>query len=161
MKDFSRMSINRYKIIWYLLILVGVSIASICLIQSKLVNNSPALVDVISAKDDSTPENTRNNPSKPVNRKNALIPEYVIQVFEYIQENQRAPSGYVGGRNFQNREGLLRKTDDTGSVIRYREWDVHPKKKSVNRGAERLVTGSDHSAYYTKDHYKSFIKFSP
>jgi len=35
---------------------------------------------------------------------------------------------------------------------------VNPRMPGKNRGPERLVTGSDGSAYYTADHYKSFIK---
>lgn len=42
-------------------------------------------------------------------------------------------------------------------AITYREWDVNPKIKGVDRGEERLVTGSDGSAYYTADHYQTFI----
>ena len=49
-------------------------------------------------------------------------------------------------------------TDSQGRRLRYREWDVNPLRPGVNRGAERLVTGSDGSAHYTDDHYKSFKK---
>ncbi|WP_425552676.1 ribonuclease domain-containing protein [Kribbella alba] len=35
--------------------------------------------------------------------------------------------------------------------------DVNPKVKGVDRGSERLVTGSDGSAWYTTDHYQSFF----
>ncbi len=59
--------------------------------------------------------------------------------------------GYAGGRTFQNRERALPRG-------RYREYDVHPKVPGKNRGAERIVidqlTGK---AYYTADHYRSFI----
>ena len=60
-------------------------------------------------------------------------------------------SGYAGGRTFRNRERTLPRG-------RYREYDVHPKVRGKNRGAERVVidqrTGK---AYYTADHYHSFI----
>ena len=42
--------------------------------------------------------------------------------------------------------------------IKYREWDTHPLRHGVNRGAERLITGSDGSAYFTEDHYRTFKK---
>ncbi len=42
--------------------------------------------------------------------------------------------------------------------ITYQEWDVNRKVSGVNRGAERLITGSDGSAYYTSDHYRTFTK---
>jgi guanyl-specific ribonuclease Sa len=42
--------------------------------------------------------------------------------------------------------------------ITYREWDVNPNIKGVDRGKERLVTGSDGSAYSTRDHYDTFVR---
>ncbi|MBL7806987.1 MAG: hypothetical protein JNN28_04190 [Saprospiraceae bacterium] len=89
---------------------------------------------------------------------NAKAPNYVLEVLQYVRKKGEAPDGYVGGKEFQNREKRLPAKDTGGKKIRYSEWDVHPKKQGQNRGPERLVTGSDHSAYYTKDHYKSFLK---
>lgn len=86
------------------------------------------------------------------------VPAYVLEVLAFVEKNGEAPEGYVGGRAFQNREKRLPQTDPSGQRIRYREWDVHPKVAGQNRGAERLVTGSDRSAWYTKDHYKTFLK---
>jgi guanyl-specific ribonuclease Sa len=43
-------------------------------------------------------------------------------------------------------------------IVNYREYDVQPYKQGVNRGSERIVRGSDGSAYYTSDHYKTFTK---
>ena len=86
------------------------------------------------------------------------VPDYVLEVLSFIRKNGEAPEGYVGGREFQNREKRLPAKALDGKKIRYSEWDVHPKVKGQNRGPERLVTGSDHSAYYTHDHYKSFVK---
>lgn len=86
------------------------------------------------------------------------VPDYVLEVLTFIRKNGEAPKGYVGGREFQNREKRLPAKASDGKKIRYSEWDVHPKVKGQNRGPERLVTGSDHSAYYTRDHYKSFVK---
>jgi ribonuclease T1 len=84
------------------------------------------------------------------------IPQKVYTVLEYIRAHNDAPAGYVGGRNFQNREGRLDKKDASGKKIAYQEWDVNPKTRGVNRGAERLITGSDNRAWYTNDHYKNF-----
>jgi ribonuclease T1 len=89
--------------------------------------------------------------------KQSKIPQKVYEVLKYIKENGTAPDGYVGGRKFGNYEKLLPQKDDNGRRINYQEWDVNPKKQGRNRGAERLVTGSDGRAYYTKTHYKSFI----
>jgi dienelactone hydrolase len=86
------------------------------------------------------------------------VPEKAIKVLKYIDEHDEAISGYEGGRTFGNFEKRLPQTDKSGKRIRYREWDVNPLRPGVNRGAERLVTGSDHSAYYTSDHYNTFTK---
>ena len=53
---------------------------------------------------------------------------------------------------------MLPTTDHAGNPIKYREWDVNPRSASGGRDAERLVTGSDGSAYYSSDHYLNFIK---
>jgi guanyl-specific ribonuclease Sa len=86
------------------------------------------------------------------------VPAKVGKVLKYIDEHKKAPEGYVGGRTFGNFEKHLPTKDRRGKPIKYQEWDVNPKVQGKNRGPERLVTGSDGSAYYTKDHYKTFIK---
>lgn len=59
--------------------------------------------------------------------------------------------GYIGGRDFQNRERRLPRGY-------YREYDVNPKIRGRGRDAERIVieqrTGK---AYYTGDHYRTFM----
>ena len=92
------------------------------------------------------------------NASNTSIPAKVLKVLEYIKKNNEAPAGYVGGRTFQNRERILATKDANGSKIKYQEWDVNPKKQGKNRGAERLITGSDGRAWYTEDHYQSFVE---
>jgi guanyl-specific ribonuclease Sa len=71
--------------------------------------------------------------------------------------------GYKGGSTFLNdgSQGaqVLPRTASDGSSITYREWDLSAKIKGVPRDASRLVTGSDGSAFYTTDHYLSFIQF--
>ena len=89
---------------------------------------------------------------------NGKIPAKVYRVLQYVREHGEAMPGYVGGRNFQNREGRLAKKDKGGKKIQYQEWDVNPKRGGVNRGAERLVTGSDNRAWYTNDHYQNFAE---
>lgn len=92
--------------------------------------------------------------------KEAAIPGYVIETLNYILKYDKAPKGYVGGRIYFNRNKVLPQLDASQRKIQYREWDVHPKQPGKNRGAERLVTGSDLSAYFTKDHYNNFIKIN-
>ena len=69
-----------------------------------------------------------------------------------LQAREGVPlPGYIGGRDFQNRERRLPRG-------RYREYDVNPKIRGRARDAERLVieqrTGK---AYYSGDHYRTFI----
>jgi hypothetical protein len=95
-------------------------------------------------------------------RRRATVPRYVLQVLESVDKHHHAPEGYVGGREFLNLgkdgEQSLPNFDADGKPINYREWDVHPHVPGKNRGPERLVTGSDGSAYYTADHYRTFIR---
>ena len=59
--------------------------------------------------------------------------------------------GYVGGRVFHNREGLLPRGE-------YREYDVQPRVAGRDRGPERLVIDQTTGrAYYTGDHYRTFV----
>jgi dienelactone hydrolase len=86
------------------------------------------------------------------------IPDKVMKVLDYVDKHGEPMDGYEGGRTFGNFERRLPQTDDKGRRIKYREWDVNPLRPGVNRGAERLVTGSDGSAHYTDDHYSTFKK---
>lgn len=51
---------------------------------------------------------------------------------------------------------LLPKTGAGGKVT-YREWDVNDPIPGIGRDAERIVTGSDGSAYFTDNHFGTFI----
>ncbi len=93
----------------------------------------------------------------PTDIRTGNVPMKALKVLRYIRENDKALDGYVGGRRFGNFENLLPKKDGSGRKINYQEWDVNPKVNGKNRGAERLITGSDGKAYYTNDHYQSFL----
>lgn len=90
------------------------------------------------------------------------VPAKVASVLRYVDEHHAAPPGYEGGRTFLNlgRDGeqALPRKDAHGKAITYHEWDVNPRVPGKNRGPERLVTGSDGSAYYTANHYRTFTK---
>lgn len=122
-------------------------------------SKSTTIETEISKESSAIPKNDQNK-STPKSILNPEVPEYVFQVLNHIQKFQEAPPNYIGGRIFKNREKKLKSVDALGTKIIYREWDVHPKIEGVNRGAERLITGSDHVAYFTKDHYNSFIKIN-
>lgn len=109
----------------------------------------------------SFPKNVLKNNSEDTPRSNKAkteIPDYVYKIADFILLNNQAPEGYEGGRKFHNREKKLKLIDAHGSRISYKEWDVHPLVPGQNRGPERLVSGSDRTVWYTKDHYQSFIQ---
>ncbi len=100
-------------------------------------------------------EKTKNNSKENTDyQRNTSIPKKVYEVLNYVRANGETMPGYVGGRTFQNREKRLAMSEN-GKKIRYQEWDVNPKERGRNRGAERLIT-SDTKAFYTDDHYKTF-----
>ena len=91
----------------------------------------------------------------------AAVPARVTRTLTLIDagewpEAARAP-GTKGGITFRNNERRLPVTDADGRRVAYREWDVNPKEPGRSRDAERIVTGSDGTAWYTADHYRSFI----
>ncbi len=103
---------------------------------------TPAATDgSVRAGPDSTPRQMRDT-----------IPSVARETLQAIEARHGEPlPGYVGGRNFQNRERVLPRG-------RYREYDVHPKVAGKNRGAERIVINqANGKAYYTADHYRSFV----
>ncbi|PNG52888.1 ribonuclease [Variovorax sp. WDL1] len=84
-------------------------------------------------------------------------------VIDYADAHKGASRpGYVGGRTFNNdgRGGgqLLPAVDVRGNPITYTEYDANRFTPGVNRGAERVVIGGDGSAYYTDDHYATFVR---
>jgi hypothetical protein len=92
------------------------------------------------------------------------VPKAAIDVYDFAQAHDgAAQEGFVGGRAFadhgRSRGAVLPNQDKSGKAITYREYDVRPKQPGMNRGPERVVIGSDGSAYYTSDHYKHFKKF--
>lgn len=60
---------------------------------------------------------------------------------------------------YRNKDGILPIYDKQGNIIKYKEYDINPKKPDASgRDAERFVRGTDESVYYTSDHYKTFIR---
>jgi|GEM_PF-617699 len=127
-------------------------------------DNNSQLVEQTAGTDEATTEKkTARLDTEPETRpkrtpSTKAVPSKVYQTLAYIRQYNRAPDGYVGGRKFGNYEKHLPQTTPAGKRINYQEWDVSPKKKGKNRGAERIVTGSDNRAWYTRDHYNSFVE---
>lgn len=86
-----------------------------------------------------------------------LIPEAaernaVLDVIGRIERGEQLPYRQDGSV-FQNREGRLPRHERRY----YREYTV-PTPGSRTRGARRVVTGDAGEIYYTRDHYRSFIR---
>ncbi|SIL16161.1 ribonuclease [Mycobacteroides abscessus subsp. abscessus] len=60
--------------------------------------------------------------------------------------------GTKGGGVWNNDKRQLPKN------IAYQEWDQSDKIPNVSRDSFRIITGSDGSAYFTPDHYRSFVR---
>ncbi len=101
---------------------------------------------------------TKSETPSEANRHGQEIPQKVYEVLSYVRQNNMPPQGYTGGKYFGNFEKRLPQKDVRGRKMNYREWDVNPKQKGKNRGAERLITSADRRAWYTNDHYGSFIE---
>jgi len=82
----------------------------------------------------------------------AAPPQKAYDLLSQLERRRGLPlPGYVGGRNFQNRERRL-------PPGRYREYDVNPKIRGRGRDAERIVIEQrSGKAYYTGDHYRTFV----
>ena len=144
------MKLKNTRILLWILGLCLVAYRAYNYYDRTLHNNRPIAEDTRNRK-----ENLPTNDSNSGNR-NSSIPDKVYKILDYINKNHQAPDGYVGGRHFGNFENILPKKDNSGRNIDYQEWDVNPKTQGKNRGVERLVTGSNHKAWYTHDHYKHF-----
>ncbi|MFJ4658284.1 ribonuclease domain-containing protein [Nocardia sp. NPDC088792] len=101
----------------------------------------------------------------PVSEQLAKVPGVPDQAYRTLTEidagrwpgSANSP-GTHGGDTWNNRDGQLPRTDSSGKRINYQEWDVNPKIPGQTRDAQRIITGSDGSAYYTGDHYKTFTR---
>ena len=88
----------------------------------------------------------------------AKVPKEAKKTYNYVRKhNGRPPNGYVGGNKFVN-DGRF-----GGEVLPrttlYREYDIYPRIRGINRGGERIVIGGDGSGWYTSDHYMTFLRF--
>ncbi|MEG8181914.1 ribonuclease [Nocardia terpenica] len=105
---------------------------------------------------------TPNGTPPPMTTRAPGVPDRAYQTLREIDAGRWPGSadapGTKGGDQWMNRGGNLPRTDPSGKKITYREWDVNPKKPGQSRDAERIITGSDSSAYYTGDHYGTFTR---
>ncbi|SDH38577.1 Guanyl-specific ribonuclease Sa [Lentzea fradiae] len=80
------------------------------------------------------------------------LPAEAAQTWKLIESNGPFPHPRNDGVTFQNREKRL----PAKSSGYYKEYTV-PTPGSRDRGARRLVTGSEEEVFYTADHYSSFV----
>ncbi|CRK55523.1 Guanyl-specific ribonuclease Sa [Alloactinosynnema sp. L-07] len=80
------------------------------------------------------------------------LPAEAAATWRLIQRGGPFPYPRNDGTTFQNREKLL----PAKSSGYYREYTV-PTPGSPDRGARRLISGSEKELYYTADHYGSFV----
>ena len=85
------------------------------------------------------------------------VPQEAWDTLSYVDQKGRAPQGYKGGKIFIN-DGRDNSEILPSAGMPYKEYDIFPHIKNHKRGTERLVIGSDCTAWYTSNHYKSFIQ---
>ena len=81
----------------------------------------------------------------------------IENIVNYVKNNNGTPPvGYKGGKTYNNlpQNGGQKLPDG----IAYKEYDINPNIKEVNRGSERIVIGNDNSVWYSNDHYRTFIR---
>jgi ribonuclease T1 len=89
------------------------------------------------------------------------VPAAAWETLKLIDAGQWPPvdsPGTHGGDTWMNRSGQLARKTGAGAAVSYREWDVNRKQSGRTRDAERIITGSDGSAWYTGDHYQTFTR---
>jgi len=130
--------------------------------KEKIEANAASTDSSTSKKSFSTDAGPASSSGKSVGRPGAHVPgvpDKAYQTASYVDQYHRAPTGYVGGREFENREHRLPERDAAGNIVSYQEYDVNPKQNGVNRGVERIIISNRGQHYYTADHYKHFISF--
>lgn len=111
------------------------------------------LVDRAEALESASPVTTPDRPpTAPRIQHKQAAPQKAYDLLAQLQTRYGKPlPGYVGGREFQNRERRL-------PPGHYREYDVNPKTRGRSRDAERIVIEQDTGrAYYTGNHYRTFM----
>lgn len=107
-----------------------------------------------------TPKRTTGR-TAPATKTTAQAPARVLRTLALIDAGDwpdaaNAP-GTQGGRTFRNNERRLPATGADGRRLTFQEWDVNPKERGRGRDAERIITANDGSAWYTLDHYRTFV----
>ena len=126
-------------------------------IEQQLYDQATASILLVEqAGDANGGENSSNDPAESNSCQEAVVPDNANKVLEHVKKFGSASAGYKGGREFANdgKQGgeVLPEVDGDGNPITYKEIDLHPFLKSINRSPNRILVGSDGKAYYTDDH---------
>jgi guanyl-specific ribonuclease Sa len=111
------------------------------------------LVDRAEALESASPATTPDRPpTTPLIQQKQAAPQKAYDLLAQLRARYGKPlPGYVGGREFQNRERRL-------PPGHYREYDMNPKIRGRSRDTERIVIEQDTGrAYYTGNHYRTFM----
>lgn len=79
----------------------------------------------------------------------------IADALRHLRAGTRPSYGRKWGEPFLNREGRLPGGRGAGG---YREYYVRPAPGESGPGARRLVVGTNGSIYFTRDHYRTFVK---
>ena len=86
------------------------------------------------------------------------VPQQAYTMAQKISANGGVQvSGYKGGGTYRN-VPTVSGGQQLPTRVSYKEYDIHPYVQGQNRGAERLVMGSDNSVWYTSDRYTTFTQ---
>jgi len=82
------------------------------------------------------------------------IPQKARNILKFIKTHRGTPpKGYKGGKIYENKTGKL------PADGKYKEYDIDPKVRGVDRPSERIVIDENTGrAWYTPDHYESFVE---
>lgn len=131
---------------------LGVFLAGLTVLGIVLATNVHTLASPI--RYSSTAEIVARSPTKIPTISVSQLPPEARKTIKLIE--QGGPFPYrKDGTIFGNREGRL----PPASSGYYREYTV-PTPGSPDRGARRIITGQKGEIYYTRDHYRSFVRVS-
>ena len=134
-----------------LVLMVGSTGISVAQVDNSVADAAQESVALHTRANDSS-LSTSFQAHTPASQQSKEPPQKARDPLDTIRDRQGEPlPGYVGGRAFHNHERRL----PNGQ---YREYDVNRKLRGRPRDGERIVieqrTGK---AYYTGDHYRTFI----
>lgn len=162
--------------VWFLTV-NGVSLVIICTTAGMIINNvsvgfswptyelsqyfAAHMEDSNYEFDESDTDGESENNEDAEENSDSNIPQKVRDSLDRIDAD---PDAYLedcyGNYTYQDKPD--KKKGETKipneNVASYTEWDVNPFKNGQNRGSERIVTGTDGSAWYTPDHYRTWYQ---